>query len=211
MATTVLLFVLAGMGLILLIMMVLSSGKSLLISQNFKDTEKPEDFENLEDPEDSGDSEKSEIFENSETPEHPEKSRKPENAENTRDFSDTETPYSYHNHYTADETDEPDGESVPRRPSADSDTQTETAKVIWKLDERERFLNENHLSTIRNEKYALIFRKEDGTEFRISCSKAAYSKTPYDVVGEVTFRNQKLIRFVSKQETVSDEYSIIAS
>ncbi|MDE5767868.1 MAG: hypothetical protein K2H82_00585 [Oscillospiraceae bacterium] len=177
MATTVLLFVLAGMGLILLIMMVLSSGKSLLISQNFRDSEKSENSER---------------------------------SKNSENFSDSENPYSYHNHYTPDETDDPEGESVPR-PAADSDTQTETAKVIWKLDERERFLNESHFSTIRNEKYALIFQKEDGTEFRISCSKAAYSKTPYDVTGEVTFRNQKLIRFASKQETVSDEYSIIAS
>ena len=86
MATTVLLFVLAGMGLILLIMMVLSSGKSLLISQNFRDSEKSENSER---------------------------------SKNSKNFSDSENPYSYHNHYTPDETDDPDGESVPR-PAADS-------------------------------------------------------------------------------------------
>ncbi|MDE7120591.1 MAG: hypothetical protein K2O42_00305, partial [Oscillospiraceae bacterium] len=180
MATTVLLFVLAGMGLILLVMMVFFGNNSLLISQNFKDSENPENSSN---------------------------SKNSSHSKNAGKISDSENPYSYHNHYTPDETDDPDGESVPHR-GGDSDTQTETAKVIWKLDERERFLNENHFSTIRNEKYALIFQKADGTEFRVSCSKAAYSKTPYDVTGEVTFRNQKLIRFTSKQETVSDEYSI---
>lgn len=225
MTTTVLLFALAGMALILLIMMVLSSGKGLLISQNFGDSEddgNPGELGDSEEPEDSenpGDLENPENTENSEHPESADEpeiseiSENPENSdhpENQEDSGNHENPYSHHNHYTADETDDPDGEPEPR-PALRPDMQTETAMVVWKLDERERFLNESHFSTIRNEKYALIFQKADGTEFRLSCSKAAYNKIPYSMTGEVTFRNHKLIRFASEQDTVSDEYSIIAS
>ena len=150
MATTVLLFVLAGMGLILLVMMVLFGNSNLLISQNLNQKASDPDAEDEE-----------------------------AHAGTTK-------------------------HSAP-------DTQTETAFVIRKSDERQRLLDEFHHSSILNEKYALIFRREDGSEFQLSCSKAAHSKMPYRVTGKITFRNQKFLKFESEKETVSDEYSIIAS
>lgn len=181
MTTTVLLFVLAGMGLILLVMMVLFGNKGLLISQNFDETE------TVSDPGQDDDNEE-------------------EKAQNIKNTEQQENSYQYHNHYTPDEKTHAE---TPKHATAD--TQTETAFVIRKADERLRMLDEFHHSSIQNEKYALIFQREDGSEFQLSCSKAAHSKIPYRVTGTVTFRNQKLLRFESEKETVSDEYSIIAS
>lgn len=152
--TTILLFGLAIMGLILLLMIVVSSSKTMFIDKSIDSSH--EDDENI-----------------------------------SQDF----------------EQEQEEQEQITSQ-SEISEFQTETGCVIFKCDERRRLLDEYHHSSIRNEKFELIFEKPNGDNFSLACSKTAHQKMPYRETGTITFKDDKFIKFESEKQTISDEYTL---
>ncbi|MDE6708845.1 MAG: hypothetical protein K2K06_12520 [Oscillospiraceae bacterium] len=156
--TTILLFGLAIMGLILLIMIIISSSRTMFTEKN---------TDSIDDDEDDAYENKDEEHENHSV------------SENKLVLKNTPKNF-----------------------------KTETACVIFKSDERKRLLDEYHHSSIRNEKFELIFETSKGDNFSLACSKSAHQQMPYREIGTVTFKDNKFIKFESGKQTISDEYTL---
>lgn len=80
-------------------------------------------------------------------------------------------------------------------PEKQPESSVEMATLVSKSDDRLRIIENDGNVRFIDEYYELTFMTRKGKTLKIECSLNAYEKIPFDEVGSLTYRKNKLVRF----------------
>ena len=105
--------------------------------------------------------------------------------------------------------DQPEGTPVQSKRSQSQYSQKKTsepivemATLIQKSDDRLRIIERDGSVKLIDEYYELIFETRKGQQLKITCSREAYDKIPFDEQGSLTYKRGVLVKFKMYDSTV---------
>ncbi len=92
-----------------------------------------------------------------------------------------------------------------------SQSYTEMAILMQKIDERRRVVDSSGHSTLYDEYFELVFETRKGETLHLTASRAAFKEVPFNQQGSLTHKKGQLVKFKYIGGLISDEYSPMQS
>ncbi len=86
-----------------------------------------------------------------------------------------------------------------------SQTHTEMAVLLQKVDERRRVVDSAGHSTLSNEYFELVFQTRKGETLHLETTRASFKEVPFNQQGSLTHRRGKMVKFKYAGGLVTDE------